>query len=74
LIEERRLRVSECRVLRLIFVPKREEVTSEWGKVHNEEQIFLLLTQYYSGDYEMGAVFSTYVGEERHIQEFGEEN
>jgi len=35
--EERRLRVVENRVLRRIFVPKREEVTREWRKLHNEE-------------------------------------
>jgi hypothetical protein len=37
LSEERRLRVFENRVLRSIFVPKREEVTREWRKVHNEK-------------------------------------
>jgi len=35
--EERRLRVSENRVLRGIFGPKRGEVTGEWRKLHNEE-------------------------------------
>jgi hypothetical protein len=35
--EERRLRVFENRVLRRIFGPKREEVTEEWIKLHNEE-------------------------------------
>ena len=35
--EERRLRVFENRVLRIIFGPKREEVTEEWKKLHNEE-------------------------------------
>ena len=35
--EERRLRVLEYRVLRRIFGPKRDEVTEEWGKLHNEE-------------------------------------
>jgi hypothetical protein len=35
--EERRLRVFENRVLRRIFGPKREEITGEWGKLHNEE-------------------------------------
>jgi hypothetical protein len=29
--------VFENRVLRRIFGPKREEVTGEWGKLHNEE-------------------------------------
>jgi hypothetical protein len=35
--EEHRLRVFENRVLRRIFVPKRDEVTGEWRKMHNEE-------------------------------------
>ena len=34
--EERRLRESENRLLR-IFGPKREEVTREWRTLHNEE-------------------------------------
>ena len=35
--EERRLRVFENRVLRRVFGPKRDEVTGEWRKLHNEE-------------------------------------
>jgi hypothetical protein len=35
--EEHRLRVFEIRVLRRIFGPKRDEVTGEWRKLHNEE-------------------------------------
>jgi hypothetical protein len=35
--EERRLRVFENRVLRREFEPKRDEVTGEWRKLHNEE-------------------------------------
>jgi hypothetical protein len=35
--EERRLRVFEKRVLRRVFGPKRDEVTGEWTKLHNEE-------------------------------------
>jgi hypothetical protein len=35
--EEHRLRVFENRVLRRIFGPKRDEVTGEWRKLHNEE-------------------------------------
>jgi len=35
--EERRLRVFENRVLRRIFGSKRDEVTREWRKLHNEE-------------------------------------
>ena len=34
---KRRLRVLETRVMRRIFGPKREEVTGEWRKLHNEE-------------------------------------
>jgi len=35
--EEHRLMVFENRVLRRIFGPKRDEVTVEWRKLHNEE-------------------------------------
>jgi hypothetical protein len=35
--EERRLRVFESRVLRKIFVLKRDEVTREWRILHSEE-------------------------------------
>jgi hypothetical protein len=35
--EEHTLRVFENRVLRRIFGPKRDEVTGEWRKLHNEE-------------------------------------
>jgi hypothetical protein len=35
--EECRLRFSENRVLRRIFGPKKEEITREWKKLHNEE-------------------------------------
>jgi hypothetical protein len=35
--EEHRLRMFENRVLRRIFGPKRDEVTGEWRKLHNEE-------------------------------------
>jgi hypothetical protein len=35
--EERRLRVFENRVLRRVFGQKRDEVTGEWRKLHNEE-------------------------------------
>ena len=34
---ERRLTVSENRVLRRVFGLKRDEVTGEWRKLHNEE-------------------------------------
>jgi len=35
--EECSLRVFENRVLRRIFGPKRDEVTREWRRLHNEE-------------------------------------
>ena len=35
--EESRLRVFENWLLRRIFDPKRDEVTGEWRKLHNEE-------------------------------------
>jgi hypothetical protein len=35
--EEQRGRVFEKRVLRRIFGPKRDEVTGDWRKLHNEE-------------------------------------
>jgi hypothetical protein len=36
--EERKLRVFENMVLRIIFGPRRDEVTGEWRRLHNEEQ------------------------------------
>jgi hypothetical protein len=35
--EAHRLRVFDNKVLRRIFGPKRDEVTGEWRKLHNEE-------------------------------------
>ena len=37
LLEERKLRVFENRVLRRIVGPRRDEVTGEWRRLHNEE-------------------------------------
>ena len=37
--EQCRLRVFENRVLRRLFGPKRDVVTGEWRKLHNEERI-----------------------------------
>jgi hypothetical protein len=37
LMEEHRLTLFGNRMLRRIFVPKRDEVTEEWRKLHNEE-------------------------------------
>ena len=35
--EERKLRMFENMVLRSIFGPRRDEVTGEWRRLHNEE-------------------------------------
>jgi hypothetical protein len=60
--EERRLRVSENRVLRTVFGPKRDEMTGEWRKLHNEE-----LNDLYSlnREEEMGGACGAYGGGER---------
>jgi hypothetical protein len=51
--------VFENRVLRGIFGAKRDEVTGEWRRLHNEE----LITRYYYGDQikknEVGGACST---------------
>jgi hypothetical protein len=36
-MKERRLRLSENRVVRRVFDPKRDEERREWRKLHNEE-------------------------------------
>ena len=35
--EERRLSVFENKLLRRIFGPRRDEVTGDWRRLHNEE-------------------------------------
>ena len=42
--EEHRLRLLESRVLRNIFGPKRDKVTGEWRRLHNEELLDLCLS------------------------------
>ena len=76
--EERRLRVFENRVLRRIFGPKRDEVTGEWRKLHNDElndlycspNIFRMIKsrrlRWAGQEARMG-------GEEKCIQDFGGE-
>ena len=41
--EERGLRVFENRTLRRIFGPKRDEITGEWRKLHEEEMYSLYI-------------------------------
>jgi len=71
--------VFENKVLRGIFGPKRDEVTGEWRKLHNEE-----LNDLYSspnivrvitlGKNEMSWACSVHGGDERRVQDFGGEN
>jgi hypothetical protein len=42
--EERGLRVFENRALRRVFGPKRDEVTGEWRRLHNEQRYALYVT------------------------------
>ena len=66
--EERRLKISENRLLRRIFGPKRDEVRVEWRKLHNEELNYVYCSSIirYSGVQikwnEMGDACRTYGG------------
>ena len=73
--EERRLRVFENRVLRRIFGPKRDEVTGEWRKLHNEELSDLYsLTEYCKiAKNEMGGECGVYGAREMDAQGSGGE-
>jgi hypothetical protein len=66
--EEHRLRVFENRVLRRIFGPKRDEVTEEWRKLHNEE-----LHNLYSSPDIIRQVKSRRMGWAGHVARMGEE-
>jgi hypothetical protein len=70
-----RLRVFETRVLRMIFGPKRDEVTGEWRRLHNKELNDLcpspsIIRVMQVMKNEIGGVCSMYGGEERYIQGF----
>jgi hypothetical protein len=47
--EEHTLRMFQNRVLRRMFLPKRREVSGEWGRLHNEELhiLYNYLPKYY---------------------------
>ena len=69
--EEYRVRVFENRVLRKVCGPKRDDVTLEWGKLHNQQLYDLYWSPNYSGDQikenEMGGACGTY-GREVHLE------
>ena len=75
--EERRLRVSENRLLRRIFGPKRDEITGEWRKLHDEESSDLYsspnIVRVIKSRSVVGGACRMYRGEERRIQGFGVE-
>jgi hypothetical protein len=64
--EEHRLRVFENRVLRSIFGPKRDEVTGEWRKLHNEK-----LRDLYSSPSIIGIIKSRWMGWACHVARMG---
>jgi hypothetical protein len=63
---ERRLRVFENRVLRRIFGPKRDEVTGNCRKLHNEE-----LNDLYSSPTVVRAINSGRIRWARHVAHMG---
>jgi hypothetical protein len=65
--EERRLRVFENMALRRIFGPRRDEVTGEWRKLHNEE-----LNDLYCSPIILRAIKSRIMRWARHIARMGE--
>ena len=64
--EESRLRVSENRVVRRIFGTKRDEVTGQWRKLHNEK-----LNDLYSSPNIVRAIKSRRMGRAGHVARIG---
>jgi len=66
--EERKLRVFESMVLRRIFGPRRDEVTGEWRRLHNEE-----LNDLYSSPNIVWVIKSRRMRWTGHVARMGEE-
>jgi len=66
--EESKLRLFENRVLRRIFGPRRDEVTVEWRRLHNEE-----LNDLYSSPNIMRVIKSRRMRWAGHVARMGEE-
>jgi hypothetical protein len=66
--EEHRVRVFDNRVLWRIFRPKRDEVTAEWRKLHNEE-----LRDLYSSPSIIRIIKSRRMRRAGHVARVGEE-
>jgi hypothetical protein len=72
--EEYRLRVFESRVLRRILGSKRDEVTGEWRKLHNEEHHVILAKDNQNDQVkedEIGTACSTNGSEDECIYDIG---
>jgi len=66
--EERKLRVFENMVLRSIFGPRRDEVTGEWRRLHNED-----LNDLYSSPNIVRVIKLRRMRWARHVVRMGEE-
>jgi len=66
--EKRKLRVFDNMVLRRIFGPRRDEVTGEWRRLHNEE-----LNGLYSSPNIVRVIKSRRMRWARHVARMGEE-